>query len=43
MYKSLSANSIPQRRMVVMFLLLQAVFLVTMVALGLGLAVARLL
>lgn len=35
--------TMPQRRMVVMILLLQAIFLVTVVALGLGLAVARLL
>ncbi len=35
--------TIPQRRVVVMILLLQAIFLVTMVALGAGLAVAKLL
>lgn len=35
--------TIPQRRMVVMILLLQAMFFISMVALGLGLAVARLL
>jgi len=35
--------TIPQRRMVVMILLLQAIFFITMVSLGLGLAVARLL
>ena len=35
--------TIPQRRVVVMILLLQAMFFITMLALGLGLAVARLL
>ena len=35
--------TIPQRRVVVMIFLLQAMFFITMLALGLGLAVARLL